>query len=72
MEQTIAEALMQRGEERERLRSARQAVQDVLEERFDTLSEELKQRITSATDLEKLRKAHRQAVKIDDPNKIDL
>jgi hypothetical protein len=76
VEQTIAEALMQqgaeRGEERERLRSARQAVQDVLEERFDTLSEELKQRIATATDLEKMRKALRQAVKIDDPNKIDL
>ncbi len=68
MEQTIAEALMERGE----LRNARQAVQAVLEERFETLSEELKQRIATATDLDRLRKAHRQAVKIDDPNKIDL
>ena len=72
MAQTIAEALMQQGEERAQLRSARKAVQDVLEERFGSVPEEVKQRIAAATDLERLWKAHRQAVKIDAPDSIEL
>jgi len=54
------------------LLKAREALQDVLEERFSPLSEDMKQRIAAATDLEKLRKAHRQAVKIADPSKLEL
>jgi hypothetical protein len=68
VEKTIAEALMERGE----LRKARQAVQAVLEERFKALPDELKQRIAAATDLEGLDRALRQAVSIEDPNKLDL
>jgi len=61
-----------KGELRGELRASRNLLRDLLEARFGALPEALAQRIEAATDLERLREAHRQASRLDQLDDLQL
>jgi len=68
MSMTIAESMIADG----KLKGIRQALRDVLDERFGELPEVLKHKIEATTDQERLREAHKQSWKIKTLDELQL
>jgi len=60
------------GEARGELRARREDLRALLEERFGPLSEALAERIEATDDMERLREAMRQVIRIQSPEELEL
>jgi hypothetical protein len=72
MSMTIWESLVAEGERRGALRIGRLFLRDILEGRFGELPKTLKDQIESMTDSARLRTAHRQSLKIESLDELQL
>lgn len=72
MGQTIAEWYDGEGKKKGQLRALRDSLRILLEERFHTLPEALRQRIEATADVTKLQSCLRQAVHIRSPEELQL
>jgi hypothetical protein len=72
VKQTWEEWMLEQGEAKGQLRAKREALRDLLEERFGPLPEEVAQRIEAITDLDRLRSLLRQAVHVQSLDELPL
>lgn len=72
MSQTIAEWYVEEGEKKGQLRTLRNMLRILLEERFHTLPEALQQQIEATTDVAKLESSLRQVLRINGPEELQL
>ncbi len=71
MMQGITQGITQ-GISRGQLESLREAVMDILEVRFGSITSGIRKKISTCSDLKRLKEVHRQAVLIGSPDELDL
>ncbi|MCI5130778.1 MAG: hypothetical protein D3904_04485 [Candidatus Electrothrix sp. EH2] len=70
--QNFIDKYIEQGISRGQLENAREAVLDILEVRFGSITSGIRKKISSCADLKRLKKVHRQAVLIGSPEELDL
>ena len=72
LEEWAEERGMKRGIEKGSIATCQELLRDLLEERFGSLPDEVRQRIEQTADLDRLRAAHRRALSLDSLDQLEI